>query len=310
MNLRKKRAAFGAIALSVMASVATAISPVTTIAATNASYVSLGADLTADQKNTVYELLGVKADELSDDNIVTVTNAEEHEYLDKYLDKSIIGTRALSSAKVTGASSGSGITVTTKNINYITEDMYKSALATAGMKDADVVVAGPTSISGTAGLIGAMKAYSKMTGQVIEPNVIETATAELVTSGEIAESTGDSDKTTQLIAAAKEVVVNNNITNETDIRNTINNISNQLNITLSDSDVDKLVDLLKQISKLDIDADTLTEQAKSIYEAATKNGLDLSQYGISSADVNSFFDKLPGFIQAFINWLRGIFSGS
>lgn len=306
MNM-KKRAAAGAVVLSIIASVATAASPVTTIAATNASYVSLGADLTDSQKATVYDLLGVKESDLSSDNIVTVTNSEEHQYLDKYLDKSVIGTRALSSAKVTGASSGSGISVTTKNINYITEDMYKSALATAGMKDADVVVVGPSEISGTAGLIGAMKAYSKMTGQVIEPTVIETASAELVTSGEVAQDTGDPEKTTQLIAAAKQAVVENNITNETDIRNTIIDISNQLNITLSDSDVDKIVELLKQISKLDIDPNTLTQQAKSIYEAAAKNGLDLSQYGISSEDVSSFFDKLPGFIQAFINWLRGIF---
>lgn len=33
-------------------------------------------------------------------NIVTVTNADEHKYLDDYLDSSVIGTKALSSVLV------------------------------------------------------------------------------------------------------------------------------------------------------------------------------------------------------------------
>ena len=61
------------------------------------------------------------------------TNAEEHKYLDTYLDKSVIGTRALSSVKIEEADAGAGITVETHNISFCTEEMYTNALVTAGI---------------------------------------------------------------------------------------------------------------------------------------------------------------------------------
>ena len=63
-------------------------------------YLSLGADLTASQKSKVLELLDVDEKKLDEYKIVTVTNKDEHKYLDDYLDSSVIGTRALSSVLV------------------------------------------------------------------------------------------------------------------------------------------------------------------------------------------------------------------
>ena len=91
-------------------------------------YVSLGADLNASERATVLSLLGVTEEQLQNYTVVTVTNAEEHEYLDSYMDSSVIGTRALSSALVTGREAGNGIQVTTKNISYCTVGMYQNAL--------------------------------------------------------------------------------------------------------------------------------------------------------------------------------------
>ena len=39
--------------------------------------------------------------------------------------------------------------------------MYKNALVTAGIEDADIIVAGPKNISGTAALVGVFKAYQE-----------------------------------------------------------------------------------------------------------------------------------------------------
>ena len=108
----------------------------------NVPYVSLGADLNANERATVLNLLGVTEDELKNYTVATVTNQDEHDYLDSYLDKSVIGTRALSSVLVEGKEEGNGINVTTKNITYCTSGMYENALATAGIKDADIIVAG------------------------------------------------------------------------------------------------------------------------------------------------------------------------
>lgn len=60
-------------------------------------YVSLGADLNAQERATVLELLGVTEDDLKNYTVATITNQDEHDYLDAYLDKSVIGSRALSS---------------------------------------------------------------------------------------------------------------------------------------------------------------------------------------------------------------------
>ncbi len=115
-------------------------------------YIALGADLSADERATVLSLLGVTEADLENYDVVTVTNDQEHEYLDSYISSDTIGSRALSSVVVMEAEEGSGITVTIKNISYCTEGMYENALATAGVEDAEVIVAGPFSISGTAAL--------------------------------------------------------------------------------------------------------------------------------------------------------------
>ena len=60
------------------------------------------------------ELLGVSEKDLEDYTVATVTNKDEHNYLDSYLDKSVIGSRALSSVLVEGKEDGNGIHVTTK----------------------------------------------------------------------------------------------------------------------------------------------------------------------------------------------------
>lgn len=304
--MRKKRAAILAVTLSVLATVAAIVSPVSIVAASTASFVSLGADLTAEQKSNVLDLLNISADDLTDDNTVAVTNQEEHEYLDSLMEPSVIGTRALSSAKVNAAFKGHGIEVETHNITYLTPDMYKMALATAGVKDADIVVAAPSPTSGTAALVGAMKAYARMSGQVIEPQVLKTATAELLESGELAEALGDPDKAEELISVVKQIVVENDLNDPDAIRDAVNNVAGQLGVTLSDEEVSRVTDLMTQISALDINVNDLVEQARTVYERAAEGGLDLSEYGISYEDMADILNKSPGLIERLINWLKTI----
>ena len=63
----------------------------------DAPYLALGADLNETEKSTVLSLLEINEADLSNYQVITVTNADEHKYLDSYLDSSVIGTRALSS---------------------------------------------------------------------------------------------------------------------------------------------------------------------------------------------------------------------
>lgn len=302
---RKTTAFFVALAVIVVA----VLSPVTSAMADSASYVCLGSDLTDEQRAEVLRLLGVSEDELDIDTLVTVTNEDEHRYLDGVLPDSVIGTRALSSCKVIQRENGHGIQVKTANISYLTEGMFQNALATAGMKDADVIVAAPFPISGTAALVGAMMAYAKMSGTVVQADLVEAATNELVTSGELAELLGDSGKTEQLIAAAKQIISEKDLSNEEEIRSTVTDLAGQLGYVLSEDEMSMVTGLMKQISSLDLDADALTQQALDIYEAAVNSGVDFSQFGIDSDTVDKAVEKAPGLIENLLGWFGSAFEG-
>ncbi|MBQ1871366.1 MAG: DUF1002 domain-containing protein [Lachnospiraceae bacterium] len=140
------------------------------------SYIIFGEDLSDDQKKTVLNLLGVVEEELPQYKILTVSNKEEHKYLDAFVDKDKIGTKAFSSVKFIPKAPGTGLKITTHNIDYCTVSMYQNALITAGVQDAEVVIAAPFELSGTAALIGIVKAYCDMTGEVLDEQVLMVAT--------------------------------------------------------------------------------------------------------------------------------------
>ena len=293
--------------LAALIAAASALACPAYVYADSTPYVALGADLTDEQRSIVLSLMGVTEEELKSDTVITVTNAEEHQYLDSYLDASVIGTRALSSCKVTAEPAGHGITVEAHNISYLTPSMYVNALATAGMKDASVVVAGPTQISGTAALVGAMKAYAAMTGTTISEKALDGANDELVATGELAQTIGDAEKASELIAAVKEAVISNKLKTEEDIKNAILEIARDLGIQLTETMIEQLVALMQKLAQLDIDPDTIVEQAKDIFEKLKSNGLDMEKYGVTKADEEGFWSVLAGMLRDLIAWFKGLF---
>lgn len=261
-------------------------------------YLALGADLSAQEQMTVLSLLGLDDINVDDYDIISITNADEHEYLDKYLDASIIGTRALSSVLVVGKEAGNGIRVTTKNISYCTEGMYRNALLTAGIEDADITVAGPFSISGTAALVGAIKAYETMTGEEVSDANLDAANDELVLTGKLVEEIGDSEKAEDLIALVKKDVAENNLTSAEDIQNVIEQACEELDIHLSADNKQQIADLMKKIEGLDLDVDKLKDQAKDLYQK-----LEDLDFHVDKESVGNFFTRI---IQAIVEFFRGL----
>ncbi|MCI5900118.1 MAG: DUF1002 domain-containing protein [Firmicutes bacterium] len=263
-------------------------------------YLALGADLSAKEQMTVLSLLGLEDINVDDYDIITVTNADEHEYLDEYLDASVIGTRALSSVLVVGKEEGNGIHVTTKNISYCTEGMYRNALLTAGVEDADITVAGPYSISGTAALVGAIKAYETMTGEEVPEENLDAANNELVLTGKLVEEIGDSEKAEELMALVKQEVAENNIKSVDDIRQVVQQACSELDITLSEENEKKIAELMSKIEGLDLDVNQLKEQAKELYEK-----LESLDFHVDTESVGNFLTRI---IDAIVNFFQGLFS--
>lgn len=263
---------------------------------------ALGADLSAEQRTTVLGILGVSEADLADYDVIYVTNEEEHQYLDAYLSSSVIGTRALSSVLIRPADEGAGLNVMTYNISYCTIDMYTNALLTAGLEDADVYVAAPSNISGTSALIGAVKGYADMTGSSVDETALETAVNELVVTGEIGDVLGDSETASDIVAYIKQQIIEQGVDSDADIETIIRNAMEEFDISLSDEDVAKLVELMNKISKLDIDVNALAQQASQLYEKLKGMGLDLENIDTEQVGnfITRFFDRIVELINSLL----------
>lgn len=260
-------------------------------------YLSLGANLSEEQRSTVLGLMGINPAELADYDVIYTTIDEEYRYLGDYLPSEIIGTGSLSSVLVVKRDPGNGINITTKNISYCTIGMYKNALITAGLTDADIIVAAPFPISGTAALVGAMKAYSVMTGEEVSEESMDAALNELVLTGDLAESVGDSQQVEEFIAYLKQQIVENHLETEEEIRAAIDEACEKLDIVLSESEIQQVIILLQKIGSLDLDIDSLMNQAKDLYDR-------ISEYTADSG----FWDKIVAFFNAIIDFFKNLFS--
>ena len=270
-----------------------------TIADGDTPYISFGADLRADEKAKVLELFGLTEADLEKCNVNTVTNAEELQYLDAYITNDHIGSRALSSVAVMKAKKGSGITVTTKNINYCTTSMYENALATAGVKDANVVVVGPFDMSGTAALIGAVKAYSGMTGEAVVTDVIDGAINEMVVTGEIGDETGKTDEIAGMVAYLKDQVGGKNLS-DSELADAIDQASEKFNVSLTQDQIDQLKELLKKLQGLDLNWNNIRDQAENLYGKLKDMGLKVDTSALTQ-QAQGFFAKLIAFIKSLFN---------
>ena len=264
--------------------------------------IALGADLTEAQKAEVLGIMGVSADSLENYTVISVTNDMEHQYLDSYLGADVIGSKSLSSVMLTPAEKGHGVVVTTQNINFCTTGMYRNALLTAGVEDADIMVVGPTEISGTAALIGAIKAYEESTGVVVSDQTLDIALNELVTTGAIATKSASSEEVEALVAYIKGKIAAGELENEDDIRAAIAEGEQKFGVTLEDAEVEQIVSVMLKIKELGLDPNMLVDQAADLYE---KWGDDF----VNHLDEGGFFDSVAEFFSNIGKSIGEFFTG-
>ena len=268
------------------------------------SIIALGADLSAEQRATVLSLMDVTEADLANYQVITITNDMEHQYLDAYMDASVIGSKSLSSVKITPAESGHGVLVTTKNINYCTTGMYRNALLTAGVSDADILVVGPTEISGTAALIGAIKGYEAMSGESVSDTTLDTAMNELITTGEIAMQDADSQDIEELIAFVKAKVVAGGLDSDDQIRSAIEEGEDKFGVTLTEDEINQIIAIMQKINQLGLDPNVLVAQAEDLYSKFGKDFLknldtDAIAKEVAKSAASGFFAKIGDAIKGF-----------
>lgn len=262
--------------------------------------VTLGSNLTQKQKDTMLKYFGVNKDEVV---ILEVNNQEERKYLQGVASEAQLGKKTYSCAYVEPTKSGSGINVKTANITWATPAMVATTLSTAGLTDADVVIAANFPVSGTGALTGIMKAFEDATGKPLEEDKKELASEELITTGDLGDDIGQ-DKATGIVNDVKTEIIKNNTKDTVQIAETINNVVNNYNVTLTDEQMAKLEGLMEKISKQDYDYSEMKNALESVSDVVNEN---LSAIG---ENVNTgFFDGIKNFFTGIGDWFKGLFSG-
>lgn len=238
----------------------------------------LGADLTEEQIYQVYQMFGVLRGQTYE---LTVTNAEERAYLEGYVDPAVIGTRSISCVYVELLPAGSGLDLRTNNITWCSPEMYISALNTAGITDARVVVAAPVAVSGTAGLTGVYKAYEDITGQTLSNEAKDAGTRELTITGLLGQQIGQLGSSS-IIQELKQILDQTKYMSDEEIRATIESIASRYNVTLTNTQYQQLISLCRSLEGLDGDA--ISQRVDSVQDTIGK--------------VAEAKDKIVGFVES------------
>jgi len=220
-----------------------------------------------------------------------------------YVDESLIGTRSISCVYVELLPEGSGMDVTTSNITWCTGEMYISALATAGITDARIIVAAPFEVSGTAALTGVYKAYEDMTGKKLDDLAKLVSTQELTITGELANEIGGMDSTS-IVNDLKLMLDETQKMTDDEIRAEIIDIAGRYNVSLTNTQIQQLIDLCRSLEGLDADSlkarvEEVQGTLQKVSDAKTKVVGFVETVKKVVTSVSSFFDKIKDIIAKF-----------
>lgn len=251
--------------------------------------VTLGADLSQDQKNTMMKYFNVDSSQVQ---ILTVTNQDERDHLSAYVPIEQIGTRTVSCAYVKPTQSG-GIKVRTANLNWVTCNMIATSLSTSGVKNCEVVAACPFEVSGTGALTGIQMAYETATGEQLDSTKKELATEEMVVTGNLADEVGKNDATT-VMNNSKMQVIKDNVQNADEIYNIVVNVAQQNNVNLDSDQINKIVELLKQIAQQDYNYDDVKATLEQVDQNTSGDSGELGDIADEEDDTVNAGDTADG----------------
>ena len=249
MKMKKKMIAALMSAACVIAAV-----PSASVFADGQKVVTLGADLSDEQKQAILRYFGVAGQNLQ---TLTITNQDERNHLGSYVPLEQIGTRTYSCALVSPTNSG-GIQVKTANLSWVTSNMIAATLSTSGVVNCDVLAASPFEVSGTGALTGILMAYESAVGTTLDETKKEVATQELITTTTIANNIGPIEAT-EIVNETKTQIIEGNVISDNDIDVIINEVAKEQDISLSDEDRKLLTELMQQIAQQEYDYEDMKE---------------------------------------------------
>ena len=255
----------------------------------------IGANLTEEQISAVYSNFGVKRGDVTE---LRVTNADERKYLEGYVEDSVIGTNSISCVYIEVLEAGEGLDVTPSNINWCTSQMYVSALATAGITDAKIIVAAPFEVSGTAALTGVYMAYEDITGETLDETAKLVSTQELTLTAELAEKIGSYDSV-EIVNELKLLLGETKNMTDEQLRREIESIASDLGVSLTDTQLSQLISLCRGLEKLN--PEQLKEKVESVQNTIAK-------LGQAKETVSNFFEGVKNVWNSIVDFFKGLFA--
>lgn len=209
--------------------------------------VSIGADLTEEEKALMLKYFGLTGD--NSVQKIEVTNQDEVSHLSGYIPREQIGTRTVSCAYINPTESG-GIRVKTANLQYVTANMIASTLADLGIQNCEVVSACPFQVSGTGALTGIIMAYETATGETIDDAKKQVATQEIVVTKEVAQDIG-TIQAEYLIGQAKKEALNQNLSTPQEIQGVVVDLAEKNDIQITQQQAESITNLTQNIVNQD-----------------------------------------------------------
>lgn len=262
------------------------------------SRVVIGADLNEAEIASVYDSFGIERNSVKE---LTVTNADEREYLEGTVDESLIGSKSISCIYIEALGEGKGLDVSVKNITWCTSDMYMNAMVTAGITDANVQITAPFNVSGTAALTGIYKAYEDITGKKLDEDAKLVGTQELAITAELADQIGSADSTS-IVNELKLMLDETKDMTDDELREQIKKIAEDYDVTLTDNQIDQLITLCRSMEKLDVDAlKQKVEEVQQYLKDIVKTHGEVKQF------LSNVADTVTEFVNKIIDFFKGLF---
>ncbi|MDO5046953.1 MAG: DUF1002 domain-containing protein [Anaerococcus sp.] len=285
-------------------------------------YVVYGVGLNESQRSMVGESLSLKGDEEE----LFVDGSD----LKRYLGYGTADSNMISSVLLKKNDSGQGIEVfikTPENISLITEGQYINAAITAGISDADILVASPSPVTGESALVGVYKA-EEARGNKLDSQRTKLAQEELELVSSLAnENEGkasfDDKKLDTVIIEVKQKLADyketeGDLAGGDQIAGFIKDSLAQVNMgdILSNNNIEVLVNYFDNYQKssaidskevaenLKILAGDISDKASSFYE---ENKDQIDQIG-KEVKESGLWDKIVEFFNSILRSIKDAFS--
>ncbi|SDY21210.1 DUF1002 domain-containing protein [Salimicrobium album] len=282
-------------------------------------FLSAAVSVQASNSNSINEKLGlpivVYGDALSESqrsDVSDLLETSKHEQLDEFtvtgqdIAEYIGGnpnSNMYSSVKIIHQDRG-GLNVdivSPDNITEVTREMYENALLTAGVENAEVLVASSVAVSGHSALTGIYKAYDAK-GASLDKDRMQVASEELDVATSIGEKEGISkDEISSLLTEIKKAIAEQNPATREEVEQIVETQLDSLQIELSPEDRKRLTDLFDQMRNLNINFDEMQSQLDDLASGFQDLINDEGFWNNIKTAVQDFLRSLRNFIDSVLN---------